>query len=79
MTGRYCPKTGRSASACDTTDHSNCPDLATTRRIVINESYTNGFGFPLSCPVCGDDDDLHEWIEVNDLGQPVNCDRRTRH
>ncbi len=24
-----CPKTGRSASACDTTDHSNCPDLLT--------------------------------------------------
>jgi hypothetical protein len=29
---------------------------------------------PESCPVCGDDIDIHEWYGYDEIG-PVNCDR----
>lgn len=34
------------------------------------------FPFTLAgCPVCGDDVDLHEWVDVNENNVIVSCDR----
>ena len=34
------------------------------------------FVIPPSCPVCGDDIDIHEWFDINVMSdRPVNCDR----
>lgn len=30
---------------------------------------------PIPCEVCGDDADLHEWIDIDPEGRMVNCDR----
>jgi hypothetical protein len=30
---------------------------------------------PAPCDVCGDDLDLHEWVDVDEDGMMVDCDR----
>jgi hypothetical protein len=37
--------------------------------------YESASGIPSSCPVCGDDTDIHEWWDVKG-GIQVNCDRK---
>lgn len=50
----------------------------TAERIVITEADREAMGIsiPPTCPVCGDDGDLHEWIERDTgTGKIVRCDR----
>jgi hypothetical protein len=30
---------------------------------------------PMSCPVCGDDDEIHGWWDTDLEGEILNCDR----
>lgn len=49
---------------------------AEVRRLVITDKMRAEMpAIPLSCEWCGDDLDIHDWVDIRKDGTVVNCDR----